>query len=102
MMGLSVQECKRFANYLIVIYNMMGLSLTNREDVEQGLGCLVKACQVYEAWKEVPGEDVYHTRSFAAHGRKFRYLWEGGVDHEQIEDAYTLTLFYMAQAYTKL
>lgn len=29
-------------------------------------------------------------------------MYEGGHDHEQIEDTYTLTLFYLAQAYTKL
>ena len=50
----------------------------------------------------MPGEDVYHNRSFPAKGRRFRYLYEGGVDHEQMEDSYTLTFFYMAQAYTKL
>ncbi len=32
----------------------------------------------------------------------FKCLYEGGHDHEQIEDTYTLTLFYLAQAYTKL
>jgi len=29
-------------------------------------------------------------------------MYEGGFDHEQIEDSYTLTLFYLAQAYTKM
>ena len=47
-------------------------------------------------------EDVYHNRSFEPKGRTFKYLYEGGIDHEQLEDSYTLTLFYLAQAYTKL
>ena len=67
-----------------------------------GLGCLAKAEEVYHAFKEVPGEDVYHNRAFEEKGRKFRFLYQGGNDHENIEDSYTLTLFYLAQAYTKI
>jgi KIF-binding protein len=54
------------------------------------------------AFKNVPGDDVYHNRAFEPKGRQFRFLYEGGSDHEAIEDAYTLTLFYLAQAYTKM
>lgn len=45
---------------------------------------------------------MYHNRAFESKGRPFRFLYEGGSDYEQIEDAYTLTLFYLAQAYTKI
>ena len=50
----------------------------------------------------MPGKDVYHNRAFDPKGRSFRYMYEGGSDHEQIEDSYTLTLFYLAQSYTKI
>lgn len=45
---------------------------------------------------------MYHNRSFEPRGRSFRFFYEGGNDHEQIEDSYTLTEFYLAQAYTKM
>jgi hypothetical protein len=61
---LSTQETHKFYHYLIVIYNMLGLSHVNREDNEQGLGCLAKASQVYNAYRQTPGENCYHNRSF--------------------------------------
>jgi hypothetical protein len=61
---LSLQDAHRFYQYLIVIYNMLALSYINREDNEQGLGCLGKSSQIYEAFKDAPGIDVYHNRSF--------------------------------------
>lgn len=99
---LLPEETHGFYHYLIVVYNMLGLSHVNREDNEQGLGCLAKAEQVYKAFRQTPGPDCYHNRSFEAKGRDFHFLYEGGIDHEQLEDSYTLTQFYLAQAYTKL
>lgn len=99
---LAPQEAHGFYQYLIVVYNMLGLSHINREDNEQGLACLAKAEQVYRAFRATPGPDCYHNRSFEGRGRAFRLLCEGGIDHEQVEDSYTLTQFYLAQAYTKM
>lgn len=102
MQKLPSAQTWKYYHYLIVIYNNLGLSNLNRDENETGLGCLARAEQVYQAFKEVPGEDVYHNRSYEAKGRTFHLLYEGGIDHEQIEDSYTLTLFYLAQAYTKI
>jgi len=66
------------------------------------MGCLIKAEEVYKTFKEIPGPNCYHNRSFEPNGRTFRLLYEGGIDHEQLEDSFTLTLFYLAQAYTKM
>jgi tetratricopeptide (TPR) repeat protein len=71
----SAQEVHKFYQYLIIIYNMLGLSYINKEDNEQGLGCLAKSCQIYEAYRETPGEDVYHNRSYEPKGRSFRLLY---------------------------
>ena len=46
-----------------------------------GLGCLYKAEQVYQAFKEVPGLDVYQNRAYDHRGRPFRFFYEGGIDH---------------------
>jgi len=32
----------------------------------------------------------------------FRCYYQGGINLEEAEDSHTLTLFYLAQAYTKL
>ena len=66
------------------------------------MGCLGKSQQIYESFRDLPGDNVYHNRSFESKGRTFQFLYEGGIDYEQIEDTYTLTLFYLAQAYTKV
>ena len=81
---------------------MLGLSLINREDNESGLGCLCKSYEVYESFRENPGNDFYHNRSYKSGGRHFHFYYEGGNDYDQVEENHTLTLFYLAQAYTKI
>jgi tetratricopeptide (TPR) repeat protein len=89
--SLPPSDAVRFYQYLLIVYNMLGLSYVNREDVEQGLGCLAKATQLYQAFKAAPGEDVHHNRSDESRGKPFRFFYEGGNDHDQVEDSYTLT-----------
>ena len=91
----------KFSNYLVITLNMLGLTYINREQLQEGMGCLLQSNKVYEQFQLSPGKDICHYRHFPAKGRDFRFLYEGGVDHEQMEDAHTLTLFYLAQAYTK-
>jgi hypothetical protein len=52
----------------------------NRDENDLGLGCLAKASQIYESFKDAPGENVFHNRSFEANGRPFRFFYEGGSD----------------------
>lgn len=86
----------------MVAFNMLGLSYINREDLEGGFGCLCRAYEVYQACRQHPGENTYHNRSYKCNGRSFNFYYEGGNDFEQIEENHTLTLFYLAQAYTKI
>jgi tetratricopeptide (TPR) repeat protein len=99
---LDPKEVYKFHNYLIVIYNLLGLSYVNREEVDQGMGCLSKAAEIYENFKEIKTVDVYNNRSEEAKGRKFQCYYQGGFNHDQMEQSFTLTLFYLAQTYTKL
>lgn len=46
--------------------------------------------------------NTYHNRSYKSNGRQFNFYYQGGNDFEQIEENHTLTLFYLAQAYTKI
>ena len=64
-----------FGNYLLVLFNMLGLTYINREDSQQGIGCLAKAMNIYEQLKGslAHGPDFYHSRADKPNGRTFRY-----------------------------
>jgi len=47
LMALSPLETNKYALYLMLVYNNLGLSYINRDENDQGLGCIVKAEQVY-------------------------------------------------------
>ena len=85
----------------MVVYNMLGLSYINREQYNEGMGCLSKAYNLYEIFKETKTANVYNNRSEKPKGRAFKCYYEGGINHEQMEESFTLTLFYLAQTYTK-
>lgn len=93
---------RKFYNYLAVVYNMLGLSYINREQSSEGVGCLAKAMDIYKLASRLQGEDVYHNRSDTPRGRKFRYYYQGGINRDELENTHTLSLFYLAQCYTKL
>jgi hypothetical protein len=99
---LSSKEIPKFYQYFIICYNMLGLSLINREDLDGGIGCLCKAYEVYQACREWPGVNTCHNRSYQSNGRQFSFYYQGGNDFEQVEESHTLTLFYLAQSYTKI
>jgi hypothetical protein len=46
-MALSPLETNKYALYLMLVYNNLGLSYINRDENDQGLGCIVKAEQAY-------------------------------------------------------
>lgn len=81
---------------------MLGLTYLNRENNEEGVSLLGKASLVYEAFNDIKGGGFYHNRNKPIAGKEFRYYYEGGLDSERMEDSFTLTQFYLAQAYTKL
>jgi tetratricopeptide (TPR) repeat protein len=99
---LKAEEVPKFGNTLIVLYNMLGFSYINREHIAEGVGCLAKAMEIYECTLGQQGPDVYNSRAEEPRGRHFRCYYEGGVSREELEDSHTLTLFYLAQSYTKL
>jgi len=63
---------------------MIGLSFINREELEDGLGCLCKSVDIYESITEKPGFNCYHNRSYPNNKRTFRFYYQGGHDFEQI------------------
>lgn len=81
---------------------MLAISYVNRDLNEEGLGCLAQAMEIYKIAKQQSGEDVYHNRADSPRGRQFKCYYEGGTNQEELYNSNTLSLFYLAQAYTKL
>lgn len=82
---------------------MLAISYVNRDLNEEGLGCLARAMEIYGVAKEQSGQDdVYHNRADSPRGRQFRSYYQGGTNQEELYNSNTLTLFYLAQTYTKL
>jgi hypothetical protein len=81
LVKLPSLETSKYYLYLILTYNNLGLSYLNRDENDLGLGCLLKAVDIYEAFREIPGEDVYHNRSYESKGRPFKFYYQGGNDY---------------------
>jgi len=113
-----------FFNYLQDIYNSLGILYTNREDIENGLGLFTKAEDLFSFIKNIhaknPVNVVHNLRYIHLSGdfvdnnnssqdeksikssKKFQFYYQGGLSLTRAEKSYTLTLFYMAQAYAKI
>lgn len=63
---------------------------------------LAKAIAIYEGFKDLESDNVYHNRTQPQENATFAYYYEGGINLREIEGSHTLTLFYLAQAYAKL
>lgn len=63
---------------------------------------LAKAISIYEGFKDLECDNVYHNRTKQEANANFAYYFEGGIKLKDIEASHTLTLFYLAQAYAKL
>jgi KIF-1 binding protein C terminal. len=96
-----------FFNYLQELYNTLGTLFANRDDFQEGLAIFAKAEDLYPLMKKVyekhPISVVHNFRGFTPGETKetFRSYYQGGINIHKCEKNYTLTLFYMAQAYTK-
>lgn len=98
-----------FFNYIQDIYNALGILYTNREDIENGLGLFAKAEHLYQFMKKIYDRNPVTTVNNLKQSRpvtdtkqRFRFYYQGGINISRCEKSYTLTLFYMAQAYAKV
>ena len=106
---LSRDRICYFFNYIQDIYNSLGIIHTNREDIENGLGLFCKAESLYFLMRKIHGRNpvtpvhsLRYLRPSKDVSQKFRFFHQGGIHMPQSEKSYTLTLFYMAQAYAKI
>jgi len=102
-------------NMIQDIYNNLGIIHCNRDNHKKGLPYFTKAEQIYNlVWSiKTPSGAINNSLKqflrdcktdikFSHSNDTFQFYIDGGVDKTRVEKNYTLTLFYMAQVYTKL
>ena len=119
----------RYINIYQEIYNDLGIVFYNKGDIKKGLQYLGKAEQIYKVFNDINGysttnsfsrfmlscsksENTNNTgnNSFSTTGNPstedklefFNFYIDGGLNKKGFEHNYTLTIFYYAQAFTKL
>ena len=119
---VSDEKMNDFLNVLQDIYNNLGFIYVNREEIEMGMGCLAKAEELYQVVKTIPVDCFTNSSSFLEKQikkldenekttkndkndekpNKLTFFSKQGLNTRRSESLYTLTQFYMAQAFTKL
>jgi tetratricopeptide (TPR) repeat protein len=109
----------RYINIYQEIYNNLGMIYYNKGEIKKGLQNLGKAEQMYKVFNDLNGYNF--TNSFSQFMKVccsltdnngasvsnneidfFNFYIDGGLNKKSFEHNYTLTIFYYAQAFTKL
>jgi len=104
----------RYINYYQEIYNNVGIIFYNKGDIKKGLQYLGKAEQMYKVFNDLNTYNITNSfDKFMINCSKnddtlkdkldfFNFFIDGGLNRKTFEHNYTLTIFYYAQAFTKL
>lgn len=112
----------RYINIYQEIYNNLGILFYNKGDIKKGLQFFGKAEQMYKVFNDLNGHNITNNfNTFMANVSKdlnnnesitgaavpenlefFNFFIDGGLNRKTFEHNYTLTIFYYAQAFTKL
>jgi hypothetical protein len=106
----------RYVNIYQQIYNNLGIVFSNKGDLKKGLQFFGKAEQMYKMFCELASFNITNDfNSFMLSCSKdktndsctdklefFNFFIDGGLDKKSLEKNYTMTIFYYAQAFTKL
>ena len=106
----------RYLNYYQEILNNLGIIYYNRGEIKKGLQHFAKAEQIYKVFLNL--SNYHFTNDFPKFMEKcaslnkdsnsneknilFSFVVDGGINKKNFEHNYTLTIFYYAQAFTKL
>ncbi|MCQ2817587.1 MAG: hypothetical protein MJ252_10015 [archaeon] len=109
----------RYINIYQEIYNNLGIIYYNKGEIKKGLQHLGKAEQMYKVFNDL--NSYNYTNNFAKFMKTsctltdesgasvsnndiefFNFYIDGGLNKKIFEHNYTLTIFYYAQAFTKL
>ena len=103
LLSLPVSDQARYLNTFQDVLNALGILRCNRGENNIGLEYFYKSQALYEAMKTLPANKFSHTfKDFLIGKDDFRFIIQGGVNFRKAEQNYTLTLFYMAQAFSKI
>lgn len=103
LISLPDNIISKYVNTFQDVLNALDILRSNRGENDAGMTYLTKASALYEAIKEVHKGDFSHVlQDYLTGFDNFHFIIEGGVNPRKAEQNYTLTLFYMAQAYSKL
>ena len=106
----------RYINFYQEIFNNLGIIYYNQGAIKKGLQHFAKAEQIYRVFLNLSNYNF--TNDFAYFMNKccsldedrknneqnilFSFIVDGGINKKNFEHNYTLTVFYYAQAFTKL
>ena len=106
----------RYINFYQEIFNNLGIIYYNQGQIKKGLQHFAKAEQIYKVFLNLSNYNF--TNDFAYFMNKccsldedrnnnepnilFSFIVDGGINKKNFEHNYTLTVFYYAQAFTKL
>ena len=111
----------RYLNFYQEIFNNLGIIYYNRGEIKKGLQHFAKAEQIYKVFLNL--SNYNYTNDFSLFMDKcsklneninnnkenvddknivFSFIIDGGINNKNFEHNYTLTVFYYAQAFTKL
>ena len=114
----------RYINIYQEIYNNLGIVFYNKGEIKKGLQYLGKSEQMYKVFNELSGNNITNSfnkfmsdcsktemtgnDSFSTYVDSndkfefFNFYIDGGLNKKALDQNYTLTIFYYAQAFTKL
>lgn len=110
----------RYINIYQEAYNNLGILFYNKGEVKKGLQFFGKAEQMYKVFNDLNGHNITNNFNlFLRNASKenagaegvagaadslefFNFFIDGGLNRKTFEHNYTLTIFYYAQAFTKL
>lgn len=112
----------RYINIYQEVYNNLGILFYNKGEIKKGLQFFGKAEQMYKFFNDLNGHNITNNfNTFMSNFSKdlnsndslagtaqnenlefFNFFIDGGLNRKSFEHNYTLTIFYYAQAFTKL
>ena len=110
----------RYLNFYQEIFNNLGILFYNRGEIKKGLQHFAKAEQIYKVFLNLSNynytndfslfmdkcsklnENINNNKENDEKNILFSFIIDGGINNKNFEHNYTLTVFYYAQAFTKL
>jgi tetratricopeptide (TPR) repeat protein len=105
----------RYINIYQEIFNNLGIIYYNKGEIKKGLQHFGKAEQIYKVFNDLNGYNFtndfpkfmktccsLNEEDYNGEMEFFSFYIDGGINKKSFEHNYTLTIFYYAQAFTKL